>query len=323
MGSLKSLKKKVLSQIKELEAIKKAAMSLGNDNAAEPIVPRRSSGTSEATAIVAATDWHLGERVKPETVSGLNKFDVAIGTERVRNLFEKIVRLTKKERQDVKIDELILFLGGDLIGGALHLDTIMANEIAEPVEQAIVASSLIEAGLNFLLNNGGYKRITCICCDGNHGRITSLLHHSTQKGNALEYLMYYELAKRFPGINWNIANGIHVYQDIYGQKIRFLHGDTINFRGVNGPYTYLNRRIFQWDQAVPANYSIQGHLHTYTLGTRKWVINGSLIGYNPFAVSFGGEFQPPPSRRFCSMIRSAGQRFISPSLYKTAPQYFL
>ena len=285
--------KEAMEKIDELEAYMTAMNKLQNSHSTVAIKPRHGTNTSEATVIAVATDWHIGCTVRPEQVNGLNTYNVAIAKKRVALFFERLVRLTEKERQDVKIDELVLHLGGDLIDGALHLDTIMTNEIAEPINQSIVAQELIEAGLNYLLNYGQFKRITVVCNDGNHGRITNKMHSNSRKGNALEYFMYYNLAARFPTLNWVMADGLFVYLDILGHKVRFHHGDTISFGGVQGPYTYLNRRIYQWDQARKADYSIQGHLHSYTVGTRRWLINGSLIGYSPYALTFGGEFQPP------------------------------
>lgn len=285
--------KEALSQIDLLEAQISAIKALESNRSVVEIRPRFSSNKSEAVAIAVATDWHVGSVVKPETVSGLNKYDVSIAKARATRFFQAVVSLTTKERQDVSISELILFLGGDLIDGALHLDTVMSNEIATPIEQSIVVQEMIESGINFLLNHGKYKKITVVCCDGNHGRITNKLHFNSRKGNALEYFLYYNLAKRFPNLNWVIADGLHAYVDVYDKVMRFHHGDTISFGGVNGPYTYLNRRIYQWNEGHRADYSVQGHLHTYTLGTRKWLINGSLVGYSPFGLGLGGEFQPP------------------------------
>lgn len=285
--------KEALVKIKELEAYQTAMKQLKNSHSQLVLKPRHSSGTSEAVAVACATDWHLGCVVRPEQVNGLNTFDVAIAKERIKTFFERTVRLTDKERQDVKIDELVLFLGGDEIDGALHLDTIMTNEIAEPIKQAVLCQELIESGLNFLQNHGKYKRITVVCCDGNHSRITNKMHSNSRLGNSLEYFMYYNLAHRFPQLNWQIANGLFVYLDVLGHTVRFHHGDTISFGGVQGPYMYLNRRIYQWDQGHKADYSVQGHLHCHTVGTRRWLINGSLIGYSPYALTFGGEFQPP------------------------------
>lgn len=282
-----------IERIDELEAHVKAFTTLQNVENTATILPRIRGNSSEAVAVAVATDWHLGCTIRPEQVSGLNTYDVAIAKRRIYNFFERVVRLTHKERQDVKIDELVLFLGGDLIDGALHLDTIMTNEIAEPIHQSVLCQSLIESGLNFLLNHGKFKKITVVCCDGNHGRITQKMHSNSRQGNALEYFMYYNLAHRFPSLKWVMADGLHVYLKMYDYTIRFHHGDTISFGGVQGPYMYLNRRIYQWDEGVKAHYSVQGHLHCYTIGTRRWLINGSLIGYSPYALTFGGEHQPP------------------------------
>lgn len=285
--------KEALTEIEMLNAQVEALTTLKQSRNTVTITPRLSTHKSEAVVIAVATDWHVGSVVKPETVSGLNKFNVAIAKERATRFFQSVVSLTNKERQDVSISELILFLGGDLIDGSLHLDTVMSNEIATPIEQAVVVQEMIESGINFLLNHGKYKKITVVCADGNHGRITNKLHFSSRKGNALEYFLYYNLAKRFPTLNWVIADGLHAYVNVYDKVIRFHHGDTISFGGVNGPYTYLNRRIYQWNEGHHADYTVQGHLHMYTLGTRKWLINGSLVGYSPFALGLGGEFQPP------------------------------
>lgn len=284
-----------LSQIDVQDAYITAIKKLQNAKPSLVIRPRHGTGTSEAIAVAVATDWHLGATVKPEQVSGKNTYNVAVAKKRIENFFTGVVKLANKERQQVKIDELVLFLGGDLIDGALHLDTIMTNEIAEPIRQAVLCQQLIEAGLNFLAEFGGFKRITVVCCDGNHGRITQKMHANSRQGNALEYFMYYNLANRFtdPLFNWVMAEGLHVYLKMFNDNVRFHHGDTIGFGGVQGPYMYLNRRIYQWDQGNFADFSVQGHLHCYTVGTRRWLINGSLIGYSPYALTFGGEFQPP------------------------------
>ena len=285
--------RQAISRIGELEKHIEAIRALKKASPRLVIHPREKGSVSEAVAIAVATDWHLGATVESKTVNGLNEYNVAVAEKRVETFFERTVRMTRKERQDIKISELILFLGGDLIEGALHLDTIMSNEVAAPIEQAVICQALIESGLNFLQNHGGFKRITVVCCDGNHGRITHRMHWTSRRGNSLEWYMYYTLAQRFPQLTWRMAHGIHEYVGVYDRVIRFHHGDTIYFGGINGPYTYLNRKTQEWDKAIRADYSVQGHLHCYTLGTRRWLINGSLIGYTPYATALSGEFQPP------------------------------
>ena len=106
--------KEALNKIGELEAHVEAIRKLKASQSSFVISPREKSGVSEAVAVAVATDWHIGETIKPEQVSGLNTFNIAIAKRRIVNFFELVVKLTNKERQDVKIDELVLFLGGDL-----------------------------------------------------------------------------------------------------------------------------------------------------------------------------------------------------------------
>jgi hypothetical protein len=71
-----------------------------------------------------------------------------------------------------------------------------------------------------------------------------------------------------------------------------MHGDRIAFGGINGFYTYLHRKIAEWDRAVRADTTFLGHLHQWT-PNRRYVVNGSVPGYNPFAVSLGCIFEKP------------------------------
>ena len=305
--------KEALAQIEELETHVSAIKALQRSRASYPITARHKSGTSEATAIAMATDWHFGSRIKPEQVNNRNRFDVQIATQRIATFFERVVRLIQKERQDVILKDLILFLGGDMIDGALHMDTIMSNEIAEPITQAVECQALIESGLNFLLNHAKVDNIVVICSDGNHGRITQKQQYNSRQGNALEYYMYFNIAKRFPQLKWVFSPGLLTYQRVYDFNLRFHHGDTIHFGGIKGPAEYLIRSIHFWDTAVHADYSLQGHLHTYNLGTRQWLINGSLIGYSPFGIAMRGEYQPP-IQAFCLIDKRRGPTVQIPIL---------
>lgn len=289
--------KEAIRSIRVLEAKLEAFTMLKEAKSSLEIKPREDTGTSEATAVACFSDVHIGETVRPSQVNGLNEYSVDTCKRRCAQFFERLVRLTEKERQDVVIDELILFLGGDIIDGALHLDTIMSNEVAQPMNQAVIAQEIIEGGLRYLEANGGFKRITVVCKDGNHGRITHKLHHASRTGNALEWFIYYNLRARFPNLNWVIEEGLHTYVKVYDQTIRFHHGDTISGGGVAGFYTYLNRRRYQWNTARRADIDVLGHLHQYT-ATKRFVVNGSVVGYNSYAVSIGAEYERPMQAYF-------------------------
>lgn len=293
--------KEALHYIEELEMQVHAIEKLQNNRRTHVIKPAKSKQKDEATVVACLSDVHIGSVVKPQQVQGLNEYNMEIARQRMDEFFAKVVKLTNKERQDVTITELVLFLGGDIIDGALHLDTIMSADVGEPMMQAVAAQNWIESGLLYLEPH--FDRITIICKDGNHGRITHRIHHSTRQGNSLEWYMYHNLAQRLPQFNWIVDTALHTYLTLYPKKkgektLRFHHGDTISFGGVNGPYTYLNRRAMQWNKARHADIDVMGHLHMYRVNPVGWILNGSVVGYNSFAVSLGAEFERPTQALF-------------------------
>lgn len=285
--------KQALKEIERLETEIEARDTLEASISCSTIRPRKGSNTSEAAAVAIASDWHIGQRIDPETVGGLNSFNAEIGVKRAQCFFQRIVSLTEKERKNASISELVLFLGGDFIDGSLHQDSLQSQDISGATDQGIVAQDLIEAGLNFLLNHGKYKQITVVAKDGNHGRVTDRQQWASRAANSFERFMYVNIAYRFPTINWLVDKSLLTHLDVLGHKVRFHHGDTISFGGINGPFTYINRALSFWDKNHGrARYTVQGHLHTH-IPTHYWLVNGSLAGYNAYAESLKGEFQPP------------------------------
>ena len=283
--------REAIEQIEELQDHVYAIKRVQGSKKRYAIKPSHGSNTSEAVAIAVASDWHVGSEVTLGQTAGLNEYNLAIAKVRAKIFFERIVRLTTKERQDVEIEELILFLGGDFIEGSLHLDTIMGSDISGTMNQLVEVQALIAGGLEYL--QGHFKKITVICHDGNHGRITTKQHFHSRRGNSAEYYMYYNLAQRFPDMNWVINEAMITYHRVYDKVIAFMHGDRISFGGVNGFYTYLHRRIDEWNTSPnKADYWILGHLHQYT-PTRRYLVNGCMVGYNAFAMALSARFEPP------------------------------
>lgn len=270
------------------------------------IVPQKGTQTSEATAVACFSDLHVGNTITLAQTNGLNEYNTDLARVRARLFFERVVRMTNKERQDIKIDELILFLGGDFIDGALHMDTIMSNQPSAPMEQVVIAQDIIESGIRYLEAHGGFSRITIVCKDGNHGRVTAKLHWNSRVGNSLEWYMYHNLALRYPQFNWVIEESFYSYVMVYGKRVRFHHGDTVHFGGQNGFYMNMHRRIAGEPPALAPDLDVCGHLHQYT-PLRRYVVNGCVVGYSPYAMSLQtfnkGE---PPTQAFFLLDKKRG-----------------
>lgn len=283
-----------LSDAQEYNDISTAAIDARG--MAATIAPReRTSGLREATALVLASDWHIEEQVLPEQVQYRNRYNLEISARRMERFFQAARWATEHERQAFTIRDMVLWLGGDLITGYLHDDNRESNLLA-PVDAISYAFNSVSAGIKFLLEDPQLERLIVPCNDGNHGRLTKDLRAATRTQNSLETMLYRHLQTAFanePRIEFKIAASPRLYMDIYGRSVCFTHGDTVNYGGGVGGITIpINKAIARWETVQHADLVCMGHWHQYTQ-LRNLIINGSLIGYNTYAMKIGAPFEPP------------------------------
>lgn len=275
------------------------------------IKPTKSSG-SEATAFVIASDWHVEETVTADQVSGLNTFNLTVANNRIEKFFQNSTKLIQITQRDSHIKELVLCLLGDFISGSIH-DELMEGNSLLPIDATMFAESRIRAGIEFYLKNTNLN-LTVVCHAGNHSRITKKTHFSTEQGNSLEFFMYHHLANLFEGnkrVRFIIATGYHSYLDIYGHIIRLHHGHSVKYGGgVGGIYIPVNKAIAQWNKGRRADLDVFGHFHQLIYGT-NFVCNGSLIGYNSFALTIKADYEPS-KQSFFLVDRKHGKTLQAP-----------
>ena len=262
----------------------------------EPCVidAKEPSGTAEGTVILVASDWHVEERVDSAKVSSLNEYNLDIAKTRSEKFFRSSLRLTRLLQQDIKINTVILALLGDFISNDIHEEFPEINAL-EPMHAINYAQNLIVGGIEYLLENSKLNFVIP-CHSGNHARTTRTTRFSTENGHSLEYLMYLHLATHFRGntrVEFRVSEGYHSYVELYGKTIRFHHGHMINYQGgIGGIFIPAFKAISQWDKARQADLDIFGHFHQSKDGA-KFICNGSLIGYNTYALSIKADYEPP------------------------------
>lgn len=264
------------------------------------IEPSLGSGTSEGTAVIVASDWHIEETVGAE-VGGLNVYTLDIAEQRAVKFFQSALRLVNLLKQDIRIPTIILALLGDFITNAEMHNGDMAEGCSLPPTLALAkAQNLLLSGIDFLLANTD-ANFVIVCHSGNHARTTHKVRFGAENGHSLEYLMYLTLAKVYRDekrVTFIIPEGMHSYVDLYpgepgATTIRFQHGHAVKYGGgVGGIYIPLNKAIAQWDRARRSDLNIMGHFHQQVDGG-NFVVNGSLIGYNAFALSIKASFEKP------------------------------
>ncbi len=295
---LKQTKELYEETLKELEVAEERCgivESITNPRAAFHYKLPKKNKTAQLAAIMVASDWHLEERVDPSTVGGANRFTPDIAARRVGKFFKRGLFMINWARTGMEVDTLILALLGDMITGYIHEELVEDNYLS-PTQALIRGSELICSGIDFLLAEGKFKKIVIPCCYGNHGRTTMKPRIGTGYKNSYEWLMYQQLAAKYknePRLQFVIANGYHVWVDVFGFPIRFHHGDAIKYGGgVGGPTIPIMKKLSRWDRKRQAYLDVFGHLHEY-IDHNRFVMNGSLIGYTAFGERIGGEFMVP------------------------------
>jgi hypothetical protein len=294
----KQLEKALLAKDKELEAALKV---ISHTTTGIKITNGDKKTKYSATAFILASDWHCEEEIKPRTVNQLNHFNLDIAEKRINKFFLNADRIIKIQQKDVKLDKIVLCLMGDFISGAIH-DELMETCQLRPVEAIIWVIERITAGINFLLE-AGHDLLIC-CVHGNHSRTTTKTHYSTMVGHSLEQFMYYFLQKQFPKIQFVIAEGYHIYLEVYDYIVRIHHGDGIRYHGgVGGIFIPMYKAINQWNKGRRATYDCCGHWHSLKNGG-NFITNGSLIGFSPYSIRIKADFEPPLQKFF--MLLSNG-----------------
>lgn len=269
------------------------------------ILPPSTAAVSTSVPIMLCSDWHCGAVVRPESVNGLNEFDVSIFHERAQNLFRNALKVVNMVRSSVAINEMVVWLGGDLIDNWLHPEQVQQQELS-PTQQLIECERAIVAGLGYLLEHGNFERIVVPASHGNHGRTTPKMQAGNSHATSYEWLMYQSLQRHFrnePRIEWQVANGYVTYITVLGQVVRFHHGDACRYQGGIGGLTIpLTKWIHRADAAIRADHTFQGHFHQLTLGP-NWSVNGSLIGPTEYGLKLG--FAPERPQQLMRFIDSA------------------
>lgn len=262
----------------------------------ENITPLVDSGKdNEAVAIGLFSDWHLEEKVEKAMVNGVNEYNLEIAQKRSFKAFQSLLRLIKKERNEVNIDTLILWLGGDFITGYIHEELVEGNYLS-PTEATRFAKKLLINGINFLLEHGGFKKVIIPCSAGNHGRTTMKLRISTGYKNSYEWMMYQDMRDYYENdkrVHFIIPESSIGYMEVFDKTIRFFHGDQIKFGGgIGGVDIPLRKWILRANQGRMAHMNFMGHFHDMNLG-RDIARNGSLIGVSPYSQRFAlGDNEP-------------------------------
>jgi len=252
------------------------------------------SGLREATAVGLLSDAHAETLVYPWATPNGNTYTLDIADLRLRRFFSSYEWMVQSAAS-FKIRNAIVWLGGDFITSHLHPENVETAQLGPNSAILWVQERLINGLKQLLYGPCGFERIDVICSEGNHPRTTEKMRASTAVEHNLEWLMYQSirLAIKDERLNVLATPTMHQYHDVYGFKLHFHHGHEIRYSGGIGGITIpINKAVAAWDRVRTCHYHHFGHYHQY-IDTGNVVVNGSLIGYDAFAMSIKAAPEPP------------------------------
>jgi hypothetical protein len=288
--------RELLDRVHALELELAGMYALKEDTKHHKIDIAPSSGKTQCVAVALLSDTHYEEEVIASSVNMRNKYNLTIAKQRNDEFFQRVVKLIRKERQQVQIDTLVLGILGDLITGNIHESVSMDSCLLGPMDATIFAQEMVRSGIMFIREQEPKLKITVVCKFGNHSRSTSRVHIGNEGAYATEKLIYCNLRDRFSDddmIEFVIEDSHLTYVNIAGLRVRLCHGHFVRFGGGVGGLTIpLNKAIAGWDdEHETASFTLLGHFHQYT-PLRRVVVNGSMIGFNTFGVSIKAKWEP-------------------------------
>jgi len=282
-------------------------------------LPKLKGVNHQGAFVLLCSDWHVGERVDAASVGGRNEYSPTIATRRVDKLIDGARWMIEAWRQGPagygwKLEEVVVWLGGDMITGMIHEDLQESNWLS-PTQEVVLAQELCLKVIESLAQHEGIKRVVVPTSWGNHGRDTPDRRVSTGWKRSYEWLLYQMIAKRYEGHEKiKVLSGIDEITRIkvLGKTIRFNHGDQFNFKdGVGGITIPARKWLARLDATEPADVTCIGHWHQYwDMG--NLIVNDSLIGETPYSQRLAPHH--PPSQVCFLVDAKFGKRMSTPLL---------
>lgn len=271
-----------------------------------PYVPKKMKDKAiDRHVVVGLNDTHYGLIVRPEEVSGANKFGWTEACRRTAFLAQQTIEY-KIEKRD-QVSKLHIILNGDIIQGVIHDLTARTAELL--VHQINGAVHIIGHFITHV--SAHYPEVEVHCVAGNHedaphrregSRVTS------HKYDSYANMIFFALSAMFRGsshISFRMTKGLGLDVTLPAGRLLVTHGDTLFSSALGNPATTLQTKSlsdainrFNTGEIARGNAPIKmvfmGHVHSYTdfvtFDGVRVLIAPSLSGIDSYSASLGINF---------------------------------
>lgn len=259
-----------------------------------PAKPKNNHGT----LVAMLSDTHFDEVVDPSEMEGLNAYNRQIGVLRLEKWAQNVVKVSRDYLSGITYDGVVVILGGDIFSGDIHEELSQTNadtmigSVLFWSEQIAAAISLFQKEL---------KHCHVVSVVGNHGRTSRKPRMKQRVRTNFDYLLAKMVERHFADTNkvtFEIPDSADAYTQIYSHGHLITHGDQVSGGGgIGGIYPPIMRmRARKQQRYLATNKSFStlwlGHWHQY-ISTPSMVINGSMKGYDEYAMLNGFGYEEP------------------------------
>lgn len=258
---------------------------------------KRKFHESAAIACMHLSDLHLDEVVNPAEIGGLNSYNRKIAEIRLRSWAERACEMGDRHKH--KWQGAFVFLGGDMVSGAIHEELRETNEALLP-ETVVYWAPRIASALKTVADFYGHLKVPAVV--GNHGRLRIRMPAKRRGRDSWDWVLYQMVMAHLSQekhIEFDIASGSYLFVEIYPNKPRIFltHGDEVGggggWAGVWSPLGTIYKRAVTMAAAhkYQIDYAVIGHWHQCVLAHQAGLCgSGALKGWDEYAAAM--RFQP-------------------------------
>lgn len=255
--------------------------------------PKRSSKRHEVIPMLEDSDSHFDEEVRAVEVDGRNQYNRAIAERRIQSIPETVTKISHNYVKGFTYPGIVVTMLGDNFSGNIHdellrnnLDTVFGGILYWIPRKAAMLRQLADA----------FGKVWVISVAGNHGRTTRKPVAKLRARDNFDWLFSHLVARELSGdkrFTFCIPESQKQQFRIYSTRFIASHGDEA--RGGSGIAGMLSpqliamarmRKLYEFD------YWLLGHWH-YRASYRGIKVNGSIKGYDEYAVVSNFDFQEP------------------------------
>ena len=264
---------------------------------------KKSGSGSTESAVLVLSDTHIGKKVYRSQTLGFGNYNFNIFADRLYFLEDR-VRSILNEHVTSPVDELVIFLLGDMLDGSLNHAKEVVSAMTVFDQFYAGAHCLSQAIRNMAQDVARVKVYTAV---GNHTRMQNQHKMPTeQRYSNFDHFLYATIKAMLANqsnVDVRLDYQPFCYTDIKGTKIMAMHGDHLKGgdKQMGIPVHSISRQVSGLTQLYESkgleapHLWLSGHLHRpMELPTIKgeWIVNGAFPGDDNYALTLASSSEP-------------------------------